>query len=48
MYHAIAAPPAGVADPELFVRPVDFASQMQWLATHGYHAVTLPWCTSTG
>jgi peptidoglycan/xylan/chitin deacetylase (PgdA/CDA1 family) len=41
MYHVIAAPPAGVANPELFVRPADFASQMHWLATHGYHAVTL-------
>lgn len=41
MYHVIAAPPAGVAFPELFVRPADFARQMQWLAHQGYHAVTL-------
>ena len=41
MYHVINAPPAGVAFPELFVRPVDFAGQMHWLAKHGYQAVTL-------
>jgi peptidoglycan/xylan/chitin deacetylase (PgdA/CDA1 family) len=41
MYHVIAAPPSGVAFPDLFVRPADFAAQMHWLAAHGYHAVTL-------
>jgi len=41
MYHVIATPPAGVAFPDLFVRPDDFAAQMHWLAVHGYHAVTL-------
>ena len=41
MYHVISAPPAGVAYPDLFVRPADFAGQMSWLARHGYHAVTL-------
>jgi peptidoglycan/xylan/chitin deacetylase (PgdA/CDA1 family) len=41
MYHVIATPPSGVAFPNLFVRPADFAGQMQWLAAHGYHAVTL-------
>jgi peptidoglycan/xylan/chitin deacetylase (PgdA/CDA1 family) len=41
MYHVIAPAPAGAAFPELFVRPADFAAQMQWLAAHGYHAVTL-------
>src|SRR5919198_1664843 len=41
MYHVIAAPPAGTAYPELFVRPADFAGQMRWLSRHGYHAVTL-------
>src|SRR5256884_3874357 len=41
MYHVIAAPPAGVAFPELFVRPADFAKQMKWLAHQGFHAVTL-------
>jgi len=41
MYHVIAAPPAGVPFPQLFVRPADFAKQMAWLAHHGFHAVTL-------
>ncbi|MFL5950787.1 MAG: polysaccharide deacetylase family protein [Gaiellaceae bacterium] len=41
MYHVIAPAPAGAAFPELFVRPADFAAQMDWLASHGYHAVTL-------
>jgi peptidoglycan/xylan/chitin deacetylase (PgdA/CDA1 family) len=41
MYHVIAEPPEGVAFADLFVRPADFAAQMHWLATHGYHAVTL-------
>jgi peptidoglycan/xylan/chitin deacetylase (PgdA/CDA1 family) len=41
MYHVIAAAPSGVAFPDLFVRPSDFAAQMHWLAAHGYHAVTL-------
>lgn len=41
MYHVIATPPAGVAFPELFVRPADFTAQMRWLSVHGYHAVTL-------
>ena len=41
MYHVIAAPPAGVPFPDLFVRPADFGAQMKWLAQHGYEAVTL-------
>jgi peptidoglycan/xylan/chitin deacetylase (PgdA/CDA1 family) len=41
MYHVIAAAPAGVAFPDLWVQPDDFAAQMHWLSTHGYHAVTL-------
>jgi peptidoglycan/xylan/chitin deacetylase (PgdA/CDA1 family) len=41
MYHVIAAPPAGAAYPDLFVRPSDFAGEMRWLARRGYHAVTL-------
>lgn len=41
MYHVIAETPAGVAFPDLFVRPSDFAAQMAWLAAHGFHAVTL-------
>jgi peptidoglycan/xylan/chitin deacetylase (PgdA/CDA1 family) len=40
MYHVISAAPAGVAYPDLFVRPNDFAGQMKWLAGHGFHAVT--------
>src|SRR3954454_6704734 len=42
MYHLIAEAPAGAAFPELFVSPSDFAAQMNWLAAHGDHAVTLP------
>src|ERR671930_1769093 len=41
MYHVIAAPPAGAAYPDLFVRPADFAGEMRWLAKRGYRAVTL-------
>jgi peptidoglycan/xylan/chitin deacetylase (PgdA/CDA1 family) len=41
MYHVIADAPAGVALPELYVRPADFAGQMSWLAAHGFEAVTL-------
>lgn len=41
MYHVIAAPSVGAAYPDLFVRPSDFAAQMNWLAAHGFHAVTL-------
>ena len=41
MYHVLASPPAGTPYPELWVKPSDFAGQMNWLAGHGYHAVTL-------
>ena len=41
MYHVLARPPAGASYPELWLSPVDFAAQMDWLAGHGYHAVTL-------
>jgi peptidoglycan/xylan/chitin deacetylase (PgdA/CDA1 family) len=41
MYHVLANRPAGAAYPELWVSPADFAAQMDWLAAHGYHAVTL-------
>jgi len=41
MYHVVSAPPARARYPDLYVRPSDFASQMSWLAQHGYHAVTL-------
>ena len=40
-YHAIETPTTGEAFPELFVRPQDFESQMQWLDDQGYEAVTL-------
>jgi peptidoglycan/xylan/chitin deacetylase (PgdA/CDA1 family) len=41
MYHVIAAPPAGVPFPDLFVRPRDFTAEMEWLARDRFHAVTL-------
>ena len=41
MYHVLAQAPAGAAYPALWVSPADFAAQMNWLAAHGYHAVTL-------
>ena len=41
MYHVVSAPPGSAHYPDLFVRPNDFEGQMNWLAHHGYHAVTL-------
>lgn len=41
MYHVVSNPPASAPYPELYVRPRDFAAEMQWLAAHGFHAVTL-------
>jgi peptidoglycan/xylan/chitin deacetylase (PgdA/CDA1 family) len=41
MYHVVSDPPATVRYPELYVRASDFRAQMNWLATHGFHAVTL-------
>ena len=41
MYHVIAAPPAGTALPNLWVQPEDFTAQIDWLAAHHFHAVTL-------
>jgi peptidoglycan/xylan/chitin deacetylase (PgdA/CDA1 family) len=41
MYHVISTPPAGVPYPDLYVRPAGFAGEMNWLARHGDHAVTL-------
>jgi peptidoglycan/xylan/chitin deacetylase (PgdA/CDA1 family) len=41
MYHVVNRPPPGVAYPNLYVRPQDFAKQMAWLARQGYHAITL-------
>ncbi len=41
MYHEIAAPPASARYPELFVEPDDFASQIKWLDSEGFTAITL-------
>jgi peptidoglycan/xylan/chitin deacetylase (PgdA/CDA1 family) len=41
MYHVINSPPPGTAQPELWVPRESFAAEMNWLAAHGYHAVTL-------
>ncbi|HSD25052.1 MAG TPA: polysaccharide deacetylase family protein [Solirubrobacterales bacterium] len=41
MYHVIANPPATAQLPELFVDPKTFTAQMEWLASHGYSAVSL-------
>ena len=41
MYHVVSAPPGSTHYPELFVPPHEFAAEMDWLAKHGYHAVTL-------
>jgi peptidoglycan/xylan/chitin deacetylase (PgdA/CDA1 family) len=41
MYHVIAAPLASAPYPGLYVRPQDFAREVDWLARHGYQAVTL-------
>ncbi len=40
-YHAIQPPVPGADFPQLFVPQADFQRQMQWLADHGYEAVTL-------
>jgi peptidoglycan/xylan/chitin deacetylase (PgdA/CDA1 family) len=41
MYHVVSAAPVGVSIPDLYVRPSDFAGEMDWLAAHRYHVVTL-------
>ena len=41
MYHVVNAPPPGAPYPGLYVSPQDFAGQVDWLARHGYRAVTL-------
>ena len=41
MYHVLAERPAGARYPKLWLSPADFSAQMNWLAAHGYHAVTL-------
>jgi hypothetical protein len=40
-YHVLGAAPAGAQYPELFVGRDDFRRQMEWLARHGFEAVTL-------
>src|SRR5947209_4070826 len=41
MYHVIGFAPAGAPLRELYVSRGDFRAQLQWLASHGYRAVTL-------
>ena len=41
MYHVINTPPAGTPEPELWVSREDLDAEMDWLASHGYHGVTL-------
>jgi peptidoglycan/xylan/chitin deacetylase (PgdA/CDA1 family) len=41
MYHVIANPPSTAQLPELFVDPQTFSAQMEWLAHHGYGAVSM-------
>jgi peptidoglycan/xylan/chitin deacetylase (PgdA/CDA1 family) len=41
MYHVIAPPLAGAPYPDLYVKPQSFDAEVGWLASHGYHAVTL-------
>lgn len=41
MYHVVADPPASARLTELYVSAGDFRGQVAWLASHGYHAVTL-------
>jgi len=40
-YHVIGDPPPGAPVPGLYTSVADFRAQMAWLASHGYHAVTL-------
>lgn len=41
MYHVLATVHAGARFPSLFVSPAALGAQVDWLAAHGYHAVTL-------
>ena len=41
MYHVIGDPPARAPYPGLYVTKSEFATQVRWLETHGYHGVTL-------
>jgi len=40
-YHVIADPAPGAPNPGLYVSPSVFHAQLDWLARHGYHPVTL-------
>jgi peptidoglycan/xylan/chitin deacetylase (PgdA/CDA1 family) len=41
MYHLINNAPPDAAEPELWVSRESLAAEMDWLAAHGFHAVTL-------
>jgi peptidoglycan/xylan/chitin deacetylase (PgdA/CDA1 family) len=41
MYHVIASAPAEAPYPGLYVPPAEFSAEMNWLAAHHYHAVSL-------
>ncbi len=41
MYHAIDIMPVNAPFPDLWVSPKAFAAQLNYLTTHGYHAVTM-------
>ncbi|HVE67442.1 MAG TPA: polysaccharide deacetylase family protein [Solirubrobacteraceae bacterium] len=41
MYHVLNTPLPGTPEPELWVSRADFEAQTEWLASRGYHAVTL-------
>lgn len=49
-YHVIGDPTAGAPLPGLYLSIADFHSQLDWLAVHGYQAVTLDqvWRSWTG
>ncbi|HEY6779931.1 MAG TPA: polysaccharide deacetylase family protein [Thermoleophilaceae bacterium] len=46
MYHAVEAPPAGTAFPELWVPAASFAAEMGALHRAGYHAITMAAATA--
>jgi peptidoglycan/xylan/chitin deacetylase (PgdA/CDA1 family) len=41
MYHVIASPPSSAPYPDLYLSPELFRAHVQYLHSHGYHAVTL-------
>jgi peptidoglycan/xylan/chitin deacetylase (PgdA/CDA1 family) len=40
-YHVVGDPPPGAPFPGLYVSVADFRAQLEWLAGHGYHPVTM-------